>query len=60
MPSSRDYCGCPRISRIRLSLKSETRDGEKEIAILTNLPKTAASAKLIAEIYRKRWSIDGA
>lgn len=44
--------------RIRLSLRTETRDGEKEIAILTNLPKTAASAKLIAEIYRKRWSIE--
>jgi len=44
--------------RIRLVLKTETRDGEKEIAILTNLPKTAAIAKLIAEIYRKRWCIE--
>jgi len=44
--------------RIRLVLKAETRDGEKEIAILTNLPKAAANAKLIAEIYRKRWSIE--
>ena len=44
--------------RIRLSLKNETRDGEKEIAILTNLPKTAANAKLIADIYRKRWRIE--
>ncbi|MCF6299047.1 MAG: IS4 family transposase [Thiomicrorhabdus sp.] len=44
--------------RIRLSLNTETRDGEKEIAILTNLPKTAVSAKLIAENYRKRWCIE--
>jgi len=44
--------------RIRLRLITETRDGEKEIAILTNLPKTAVSAKLIAEIYRKRWCIE--
>lgn len=44
--------------RIRLKLTIETRDGETEIAILTNLPKTAASAKIVAELYRKRWSIE--
>ena len=44
--------------RIRVSLKTATRDGETEIFILTNLPKSAASAKLIAELYRKRWSIE--
>ncbi len=44
--------------RIRLSLITETRNGEKEIVILTNLPKITVSAKRIAEIYRKRWSIE--
>ena len=44
--------------RIRVSLNTPTRDGETEIFILTNLPKSAASAKLIAELYRKRWSIE--
>jgi len=44
--------------RIRLRLTSETRDGEKEIVILSNLTKTTASAKLIAELYRKRWRIE--
>lgn len=44
--------------RIRVSLKKATRDGETEIFILTNLPKSVASAKLIAELYRKRWSIE--
>ncbi len=44
--------------RIRVSLKKATRDGEREIFILTNLPKSVASAKLIAEMYRKRWSIE--
>ncbi len=44
--------------RVRLSLNTETRDGEKDIVILTNLAKTAASAKLIAELYRKRWRIE--
>jgi IS4 transposase len=41
-----------------VSLKKTTRDGEKEIFILTNVPKSVASAKLIAELYRKRWSIE--
>lgn len=44
--------------RIRLKLTTETRDGEKEIAILTNLPKTRVSAKKAAELYRQRWSIE--
>lgn len=44
--------------RVRLQLSSETGDGEKEITILTNLTKTAANAKLIAELYRKRWRIE--
>jgi len=44
--------------RIRVLLKKETRDGDKEIFIITNLPKTAAGAKKIAGIYRGRWTIE--
>ena len=44
--------------RIRVSLNKPTRDGETEIFILTNLPKSVANAKLIAELYRRRWSIE--
>lgn len=44
--------------RIRVNLTTETRDGEKDIVILTNLPKAAVSAKLIAALYRKRWRIE--
>jgi hypothetical protein len=44
--------------RIRLSLNKPTRDGETQIFILTNLPKSVASAQLIAEIYRRRWRIE--
>jgi hypothetical protein len=44
--------------RIRLSLNKRTRDGETEIFILTNLPKSVASAQRIAEIYRRRWRIE--
>ncbi len=44
--------------RIRVNLNTETRDGEKEIVILTNLSKTGISAKIVAELYRKRWNIE--
>ena len=44
--------------RIRLELNTATRDGAKSMTIVTNLPKSAASAKLIADLYRTRWSIE--
>ena len=44
--------------RITIKLKTATRDGETELFILTNLPKSVAKAKLIAEMYRKRWRIE--
>jgi hypothetical protein len=44
--------------RIRVSLNVATRDGETELFILTNLPKSVADALLIAEMYRKRWRIE--
>jgi hypothetical protein len=46
--------------RIRLKLDTETRDGDKEIAIITNLPKKAADALKIADLYRGRWTIETA
>jgi hypothetical protein len=49
-----------RFRRIRIVLKKATRDGDKELRLLTNLSKTAAHAKQIAEMYRKRWSIETA
>ncbi len=47
-----------RFRRIRVLLKKETRDGDKEIFIITNLSKRAAGPKKIAEIYRGRWTIE--
>ncbi len=41
-----------------VSLKTATRDGEREIRILTNLPKSAAGALQVADLYRKRWSVE--
>ena len=52
--------GARRYRRIRVVLKKPTRDGDKVLTLLTNLSKTAAHAKQIAELYRKRWSIETA
>jgi hypothetical protein len=49
-----------RYRRIRIVLKTATRDGDKVLTVLTNLPKAAADARKVAELYRKRWSIETA
>jgi len=46
--------------RIRVKLKNETRDGDTEIFIITNLSRSAANAKLVARLYRDRWTIETA
>jgi len=43
--------------RITLKLEKATRDGDKELHILTNLPPEV-SATTICSIYRKRWTIE--
>ena len=50
----------PKLRRIILRLNKATRDGDKEIVILTNLSKSAAHARKIATLYRKRWTIETA
>jgi hypothetical protein len=47
------------IRRITLKLDGKTRDGDKEIHVLTNLPGRV-SAEKIAELYRNRWKIETA
>ena len=49
-----------RCRRIRIVLKTPTRDGETELTLLTNLSKSSADAKRIAGLYRKRWTIETA
>jgi hypothetical protein len=46
--------------RIRIALKTATRDGDFELALISNLPPTTASAVEIAESYRARWAIETA
>ena len=43
---------------VQVILDETTRDGDSEISILTNLPSTVANALVIAQIYRKRWTIE--
>lgn len=46
--------------RIRVVLKHATRDGDKNLFILSNLPEGAADAVKIAALYRHRWTIETA
>jgi hypothetical protein len=48
------------LRRITVVLDRPTRDGDTEIHILTNLPAPDARARTIAELYRKRWTIETA
>lgn len=48
------------LRRVVLDLYEPTRDGETEVALLSHLPSEAASGCVLAEVYRKRWTIEGA
>jgi hypothetical protein len=39
-------------------LKTAIGDGEREIALLTSLPQTVASAEYVAQLYRGGWSVE--
>lgn len=47
-----------RVRRVLLHLFQPTRDQEWEIAILTNLPQPDADAAEVAEVYRRRWTLE--
>jgi hypothetical protein len=46
------------VRRVVLRLDSPTRDGDAEMSILTNLPSDVADATTIANLYRRRWTIE--
>lgn len=46
------------LRRVTVELHEPTRDGEMEIHILTNIPKSKADARKIANVYRQRWEIE--
>lgn len=44
--------------RITIALDKPNKDGETELHILTNLPRKAANAVQIADLYADRWTIE--
>jgi hypothetical protein len=48
------------IRRITLPLRTPSAQGETELRILTNLPPRAAAARLVADLYAKRWTVETA
>ncbi len=47
------------LRRVVVKLKQATRHGDTEVAILTHLSPSVASATTIARLYLQRWSIEG-
>ena len=56
-PQTGEVCFARRVTMI---LDKPTRDGDAEIHILTNLPRKDAKARTVADLYRKRWTIETA
>jgi IS4 transposase len=48
------------LRRVTVVLDKPTRDGDIEIHLVTNLPAKDARARVIAELYRRRWTIETA
>jgi len=47
------------VRRVTLVLDEPTRDGVREVHVLSNVPAEKATATALAEAYRRRWSIEG-
>jgi IS4 transposase len=48
------------LRRIRVKLDQATRDGDRLLYLVTNVPPRKASARRIARLYRKRWTLETA
>jgi len=44
---------CLKLRRVVVQLKTANGDGEREMALLTSLPQTVASAEYVAQLYRE-------
>jgi hypothetical protein len=49
---------CLKVRQVVVRLKTATGDGEREIALLTSLPKTVAIAEYVTQLYRGGWSVE--
>ena len=45
------------LRRIHVRLDEPTREGDREVRLLTNLP-TSFKAREVAELYRRRWAVE--
>jgi Transposase DDE domain len=55
----RDATGAERICRrITVELDKPTRNGDSELHLLSNVPRKNADAVTLADLYRKRWTIE--
>lgn len=50
--------GVLRLRRVELELDTPTENGDTRLRLLTTLPRRV-SARRVAELYRRRWSIEG-
>lgn len=48
------------LRRVTVELDKPTRDGDREVHVLTDLPGEAADSVAIADLYRKRWTLETA
>lgn len=48
------------LRRISVALDQPTRDGDTQIHLLTALPDTVLDAAQVAELYRRRWTLETA
>jgi len=48
------------VRRVVVELKTPTRNGDKHLILLTNLPQETVDALMIAKLYRGRWGIETA
>jgi IS4 transposase len=49
-----------RLRCVRVYLRNPTRDGDRILVLLTNLPCQEVPATRVANLYRKRWTIESA
>lgn len=58
--AQRDDGSLMTLRRITLELFQATRDGERALHLLTNIPSERADALTLASLYRTRWTIENA
>ena len=47
------------LRRVVIELHQPTRHGDRQVALLTHLPRSVADAETITKLYLRRWNIEG-